>query len=50
MYQRIAPGFEADFSAEDVGFSSEAYRLGLEYINLPLKMFVVGTLVLILFV
>jgi carboxymethylenebutenolidase len=31
MYQRIAPGFEADFSAEDVGFSPEAYRLGLEY-------------------
>ncbi|QMS90325.1 dienelactone hydrolase family protein [Nostoc edaphicum CCNP1411] len=31
MYQRIAPGFEADFSAEDVGFSPESYRLGLEY-------------------
>ncbi|WGV26700.1 dienelactone hydrolase family protein [Halotia branconii] len=31
MYQRIAPGFEADFSAEDVGFSPEAYQLGLQY-------------------
>ncbi|MBD2564499.1 MULTISPECIES: dienelactone hydrolase family protein [Nostoc] len=31
MYQRIAPGFEADFSPEDVGFSPESYRLGLEY-------------------
>ncbi|MGF1988404.1 MAG: dienelactone hydrolase family protein [Nostoc sp. ZfuVER08] len=31
MYQRIAPGFVADLSAEDVGFSPEAYRLGLEY-------------------
>ncbi|PHJ60710.1 dienelactone hydrolase [Nostoc linckia z18] len=31
MYQRIAPGFAADLSAEDVGFSPEAYRLGLEY-------------------
>ncbi|MEH2068350.1 MAG: dienelactone hydrolase family protein [Nostoc sp.] len=31
MYQRIAPGFEADFSSEDVGYSPEAYRLGLQY-------------------
>ncbi|MCC5628210.1 dienelactone hydrolase family protein [Nostoc sphaeroides] len=31
MYQRIAAGFEADFSPEDVGYSPEAYRLGLEY-------------------
>lgn len=31
MYQRIAPGFEFGFSAEDVGYSQEAYRLGLEY-------------------
>ena len=31
MYQRIAPGFEFGFSAEDVGYSPEAYRLGLEY-------------------
>ncbi len=31
MYQRIAPGFAADFSPEDIGFSPEAYRLGLEY-------------------
>ncbi len=31
MYQRIAPGFEADLSQEDIGFSPEAYRLGLEY-------------------
>ncbi|RCJ23500.1 dienelactone hydrolase [Nostoc sp. ATCC 43529] len=31
MYQRIAPGFEADFSPEHVGFSPEAYQLGLEY-------------------
>ncbi|MDF5738651.1 MULTISPECIES: dienelactone hydrolase family protein [unclassified Nostoc] len=31
MYQRIAPGFEADFSPEDVGFSPESYRLGLQY-------------------
>ncbi|MEH1912218.1 MAG: dienelactone hydrolase family protein [Nostoc sp.] len=31
MYQRIAPDFEADFSAEDVGYSPEAYRLGLQY-------------------
>ena len=31
MYQRVAPGFEFGFSAEDAGFSQEAYRLGLEY-------------------
>ncbi len=31
MYQRIAPGFAADFSAEDAGYSPEAYQLGLEY-------------------
>ncbi|HEY9638310.1 MAG TPA: dienelactone hydrolase family protein [Coleofasciculaceae cyanobacterium] len=31
MYQRIAPGFEADFSPEDVGYSPEAYRIGLQY-------------------
>jgi carboxymethylenebutenolidase len=31
MYQRVAPGFAADFSQEDVGFSPEAYRLGLQY-------------------
>jgi carboxymethylenebutenolidase len=31
MYQRIAPGFEFGFSPKDVGYSSEAYRLGLEY-------------------
>ncbi|MBV6622357.1 MAG: dienelactone hydrolase family protein [Rivularia sp. (in: Bacteria)] len=31
LYQRIAPGFEFGFSAEDKGFSQEAYRLGLEY-------------------
>ncbi|MBW4602081.1 MAG: dienelactone hydrolase family protein [Calothrix sp. FI2-JRJ7] len=31
MYQRIAPGFAADFSEEDIGFSPEAYRLGLQY-------------------
>ena len=31
LYQRIAPGFEFGFSAEDAGFSQEAYRLGLEY-------------------
>ena len=31
MFQRIAPGFEFGFSAEDAGFSQEAYRLGLEY-------------------
>lgn len=31
MYQRIAPGFEAGFSPEDIGYSPEAYRLGLQY-------------------
>ncbi len=31
MFQRIAPGFEFGFSAEDVGYSQEAYQLGLEY-------------------
>ncbi|RCJ29023.1 dienelactone hydrolase [Nostoc minutum NIES-26] len=31
LYQRIAPGFEADFNPEDVGYSPEAYRLGLQY-------------------
>lgn len=31
MYQRIAPNFEAGFSPEDVGYSPEAYRLGLQY-------------------
>ncbi|MBW4671352.1 MAG: dienelactone hydrolase family protein [Cyanomargarita calcarea GSE-NOS-MK-12-04C] len=31
MYQRIAPGFEFGFSPEDVGYSPEAYKLGLQY-------------------
>jgi carboxymethylenebutenolidase len=31
MYQRIAPGFEFGFSPEDVGYSPEAYQLGLQY-------------------
>ncbi|MBF2009463.1 MAG: dienelactone hydrolase family protein [Chlorogloeopsis fritschii C42_A2020_084] len=31
LYQRIAPGFEVEFSSEDVGYSPEGYRLGLEY-------------------
>jgi carboxymethylenebutenolidase len=31
MYQRIAPGFEFGFSPEDIGYSSEAYRIGLQY-------------------
>lgn len=31
MYQRIAPGFEFGFSEKDIGFSPEAYRLGLEH-------------------
>ncbi|MBW4606662.1 MAG: dienelactone hydrolase family protein [Hassallia sp. WJT32-NPBG1] len=30
MYQRIAPGFKADFSPKDI-YSPEAYRLGLQY-------------------
>lgn len=31
MYQRIAPGFHVNYSPEDIGFSPEAYRLGLKY-------------------
>jgi carboxymethylenebutenolidase len=31
MYQRIAPGFEYGFSPEAIGYSPEAYRLGLQY-------------------
>lgn len=31
LYQRIAPGFEFGFSAEDCGFSQEAYSNGLQY-------------------
>lgn len=31
MYQRLAPGFEFGFSPEDVGYSPEAYRLGMQY-------------------
>ncbi|MBH8562689.1 dienelactone hydrolase family protein [Nostoc sp. CENA67] len=31
MYQRIAPGFAADFSEEHIGFSPEALQLGLQY-------------------
>jgi carboxymethylenebutenolidase len=31
MYQRIAPGFEFGFSPEDVGYSPEAYKIGLQY-------------------
>ncbi|NJL10633.1 MAG: dienelactone hydrolase family protein [Calothrix sp. SM1_7_51] len=31
MYQRIAPDFHIDYSPEDVGFSPEAYQLGLHY-------------------
>jgi carboxymethylenebutenolidase len=31
MYQRIAPGFAFDFSPENVGYSPEAYQLGLQY-------------------
>jgi carboxymethylenebutenolidase len=31
MYQRIAPGFEFGFSEKDIGYSPEAYRIGLEY-------------------
>ncbi|MEB3178869.1 MAG: dienelactone hydrolase family protein [Nostocaceae cyanobacterium] len=31
MYQRIAPGFEVGFSADNVGYSPEAYSLGLQY-------------------
>ncbi|MEH2217843.1 MAG: dienelactone hydrolase family protein [Nostoc sp.] len=31
MYQRTAPGFEADFSPKDAGYSPESYQLGLQY-------------------
>jgi carboxymethylenebutenolidase len=31
MYQRIAPGFEAEFSPGYAGYSPEAYQLGLQY-------------------
>ena len=31
MYQRIAPGFEFGFSEQDIGYSREAYKLGLQY-------------------
>ncbi|MGD1913426.1 MAG: dienelactone hydrolase family protein [Rivularia sp. (in: cyanobacteria)] len=31
MFQRMAPGFEFGFSAEDNGYSQEAYRLGVEH-------------------
>lgn len=31
MYQRITPGFEFGFSEPDIGYSPEAYKLGLEY-------------------
>ncbi|MBW4475819.1 MAG: dienelactone hydrolase family protein [Tolypothrix brevis GSE-NOS-MK-07-07A] len=31
MYQRIAPGFEFGFSEPDIGFSPQAYQLGLHY-------------------
>jgi carboxymethylenebutenolidase len=31
MYQRIAPGFEFGFSEKDIGYSPEAYQIGLEY-------------------
>jgi carboxymethylenebutenolidase len=31
LYQRIAPGFEVDYSPADIGYSPEAYRLGLRY-------------------
>ncbi len=31
MYQRIAPGFERGFSEKDLGYSPEAYQLGLQY-------------------
>lgn len=30
MYQRIAPGFEFGFSEPDIGYSQQAYKLGLE--------------------
>ncbi|MBW4683646.1 MAG: dienelactone hydrolase family protein [Komarekiella atlantica HA4396-MV6] len=31
MYQRITPGFEFGFSEKDLGYSPEAYQLGLQY-------------------
>jgi carboxymethylenebutenolidase len=31
MYQRIVPGFEFGFSEPDIGYSPEAYKVGLEY-------------------
>ncbi|MEH2347003.1 MAG: dienelactone hydrolase family protein [Nostoc sp.] len=31
MYQRTAPGFEADFSPKYAGYSPESYQLGLQY-------------------
>ncbi len=31
MYQRIAPSFEFGFSEPDIGYSPEAYQLGLQY-------------------
>jgi carboxymethylenebutenolidase len=31
MYQRIAPSFTRDFSPKDIGFSPEAYQIGLQY-------------------
>ncbi|GAB4536583.1 MAG: dienelactone hydrolase family protein [Pleurocapsa sp.] len=31
MYQRIAPGFSRDFSPEHLGYSPEAYQMGLQY-------------------
>jgi carboxymethylenebutenolidase len=31
MYQRIATGFACDFSPEHLGYSPEAYQLGLQY-------------------
>ncbi|WP_341525206.1 dienelactone hydrolase family protein [Nostoc sp. UHCC 0302] len=31
LYQRIAPGFAADYSPADIGYSPESYRLGLGY-------------------
>ncbi|MEH2385219.1 MAG: dienelactone hydrolase family protein [Nostoc sp.] len=31
LYQRIAPGFEVEYSQEDAGYSPEGYRLGLQY-------------------
>ncbi|RAM52511.1 MAG: dienelactone hydrolase family protein [Hapalosiphonaceae cyanobacterium JJU2] len=31
LYQRIAPGFEVNYSPEDFGYSPEGYQLGLQY-------------------